>query len=156
MFPLDELFARLDALVGAMDVEAVEHVALAALKRHGGDRDLWRYVSWAQFEQGRLRDALAAAERADDPLYRAKAQFHLWTMEDAGRTLASYEPDDPEAGDLVGRFVGVSLEVPDIQATYETLVERGVDFVAPPQKQEWGGVLAHLRDPDGNVVTLLG
>lgn len=65
-------------------------------------------------------------------------------------------PDDDEAQDLVGRFVGVSLEVADIDATYETLVGRGVSFLGPPAKQPWGGVLAHLRDPDGNVVTLIG
>jgi hypothetical protein len=30
------------------------------------------------------------------------------------------------------------------------------DFVGPPEKEPWGGVLAHLRDPDGNILTLLG
>ena len=34
--------------------------------------------------------------------------------------------------------------------------ERGVQFIEPPEKQPWGGVLAHLRDPDGNILTLLG
>lgn len=70
--------------------------------------------------------------------------------------LERAEPDDAEACELVGRFVGVSLEVPDIEATHETLVSRGVEFLAPPEKQPWGGVLAHFRDPDGNVLTLLG
>lgn len=65
-------------------------------------------------------------------------------------------PDDPGAGALVGRFVGVSLEVTDVEATHKALVERGVEFLAPPERQPWGGVLAHLRDPDGNVITLLG
>lgn len=65
-------------------------------------------------------------------------------------------PDDDEAQDLVGRFVGVSLEVADIDATYQTLVGRGVSFLGPPAQQPWGGVLAHLRDPDENVVTLFG
>lgn len=65
-------------------------------------------------------------------------------------------PDDAEARDLVGRFLGVSLQVPDLDATYARLVERGVEFLEPPARQAWGGVLAHLRDPDGNVVTLLG
>jgi uncharacterized glyoxalase superfamily protein PhnB len=50
----------------------------------------------------------------------------------------------------------VSLQVPDVFTTYKALVERGVEFVAPPEKQPWGGVLAHLRDPDGNILTLLG
>jgi len=26
----------------------------------------------------------------------------------------------------------------------------------PSEKQPWGGVLAHLRDPGGNILTLLG
>ena len=65
-------------------------------------------------------------------------------------------PGDSEALDLVGRFVGVSLQVPDIEATHKTLSERGVEFLAPPEAQPWGGVLAHFRDPDGNVITLLG
>ncbi len=70
--------------------------------------------------------------------------------------LERLAPDDPEAPHLVGRFTGVSLEVPDIEAAYRTLIGRGVEFHAPPQKQPWGGVLAHFRDPDGNLLTLLG
>ena len=31
-----------------------------------------------------------------------------------------------------------------------------VEFLAPPEKQPWCGSLAHFRDPDGNVLTLLG
>ena len=63
---------------------------------------------------------------------------------------------DKEEESLVGRFVGASLQVDDIQATYEELSSRGVEFVAPPEKQEWGGSLAFFKDPDGNVLTLLG
>lgn len=70
--------------------------------------------------------------------------------------LERVDPSDQEGRELVGRFVGVSLQVPDIFATYKTLAERGVEFLAPPEKQPWGGVLAHLRDPDGNILTLLG
>ena len=70
--------------------------------------------------------------------------------------LERVDPSDEEAQGLVGRFVGVSLRVPDIFTTYEELVARDVEFVGPPEEQPWGGVLAHLRDPDGNIVTLLG
>lgn len=38
----------------------------------------------------------------------------------------------------------------------QTLLARGVEFLAPPQRMPWGGVLAHFRDPDGNVLTLVG
>jgi len=51
--------------------------------------------------------------------------------------------------------VGASLAVPDVEAEYRLLVARGVQFVEPPEKQPWGGTLAHLRDPDGNVITLV-
>jgi predicted enzyme related to lactoylglutathione lyase len=70
--------------------------------------------------------------------------------------LERVAPGDPESQALVGRFVGVSLRVPDIAAAYTELRSRGVDFVSPPEKQPWGGTLANFRDPDGNVVTLLG
>jgi catechol 2,3-dioxygenase-like lactoylglutathione lyase family enzyme len=57
---------------------------------------------------------------------------------------------------LAGRFVGCSIEVEDIQATYSKLVAKGVHFTAPPEKQEWGGTLAHFEDTAGNVLTLVG
>ncbi len=70
--------------------------------------------------------------------------------------LERVQPGDEESEALVGRYVGVSLQVEDIHATHKTLVDRGVEFTMPPTKQPWGGVLAHLKDPDGNVLTLLG
>jgi predicted enzyme related to lactoylglutathione lyase len=66
------------------------------------------------------------------------------------------EGEDGEDEELVGRLVGVSLAVEDIEQTYATLRQRNVEFLGPPTKMPWGGVLAHLRDPDGNVLTLVG
>jgi predicted enzyme related to lactoylglutathione lyase len=57
---------------------------------------------------------------------------------------------------LVGRFVGASLRVIDIDATYRDLLAKGVAFVEPPERMPRGGVLAHFKDPDGNILTLLG
>jgi len=85
-----------------------------------------RESGWAQFETG---SAQLAIERVD--------------------------PSDEEGNELVGRFVSVSLRVDDLQTTYETLRGRGVEFVDAPTKQPWGGSLAHLRDPDENILTLL-
>jgi len=50
----------------------------------------------------------------------------------------------------------VSLRVDDLAATYVELRAKGVTFTAPPEKQPWGGSLAHFKDPDGNILTLLG
>ena len=80
------------------------------------------------------------------------AQFETGTAQLA---IERVDPDDAEGADLVGRFVSASLRVDDLQATYETLRARAVEFVEAPEKQPWGGSLAHFRDPDGNILTLL-
>lgn len=81
------------------------------------------------------------------------AQFDLGS---ASLGLERCSPDDPEAKALVGRFVGISIEVQDIQSTYESLAAKGVEFTGPPEQQTWGGIIAHFKDLDGNVITLLG
>ena len=68
-------------------------------------------VGWAQMETG---EGQLAVERVD-------------VSDDEGRAL-------------VGRFVGVSLQVPNIVATYKALAERGVEFLRPPERQPWGGI----------------
>ena len=82
-----------------------------------------------------------------------------WAEYDLGGPCFGVErvaSDDAEGLALVGRFVGVSLQVDDIGASYQSLSERGVPFKSPPEQQPWGGTLAHFEDPDGNVLTLLG
>jgi len=81
------------------------------------------------------------------------AQFELGQ---AAIGLERCDPEDAEAQELVGRFVGASIEVEDIEATYAELVAKGVEFHGPPEEQAWGGTLAHFKDPDGNILTLLG
>jgi uncharacterized glyoxalase superfamily protein PhnB len=46
--------------------------------------------------------------------------------------------------------------VADVELAYRCLRDRGVEFPGPPERQAWGGLLAHFRDPDGNVITLVG
>lgn len=75
----------------------------------------------------------------------------------AGPAELIVEEEDPEGedGHLIGRFAGVSLQVDDIDAVYRSLLEKGVHFHGPPEKQPWGGMLAHFDDPAGNTLTLL-
>jgi predicted enzyme related to lactoylglutathione lyase len=63
--------------------------------------------------------------------------------------------DDLEGAALIGRFVGLSFGVDDMDATITELQLRGVEFGGAPEQQTWGGTLAHFRDPDGNVLTLV-
>lgn len=80
------------------------------------------------------------------------AQFQLGA---AAIAIEHLPATDPEARSLVGRYSGVSLRVPDIEVAHRELTAKGVEFLGPPEKQPWGGTLAHLRDPDGNVLTLV-
>lgn len=82
-----------------------------------------------------------------------------WAELDTGAAHLALErvsPDDEESAELVGRFVAASLRVDDIETTYRELRSRGVEFLSEPEAQPWGGTLAHFRDLDGNVLTLLG
>ena len=81
------------------------------------------------------------------------AEFDL---EGLSLAIERQDPKDPVAQSLVGRFVGISIEVDNIDSVYHDLCDKGVKFTGPPAKQPWGGVLAHMLDPDNNVVTLLG
>lgn len=78
---------------------------------------------------------------------------------DAGGAQVALEripPNHPAYGELVGRFAAVSFKVPDLSALYDELSAKGVEFMAPPQKQPWGGGIAHFRDPAGNILSLVG
>jgi lactoylglutathione lyase len=98
------------------------------------------------------RDVIGLVEKFSD-------EAAGWAEFDVGGPSLAVErpaPDDAEGAALVGRFLGVSLSVADIATTYESLAAKGVEFLGPPEQQPWGGVLAHFKDPDGNIVTLLG
>ena len=72
----------------------------------------------------------------------------------AGFTVARVDPADPEQEKLVSRHTGIALGVADLQKTYEAWLARGVRFPLPPTVQPWGGTLAQLADPEGNLITL--
>lgn len=69
--------------------------------------------------------------------------------------LETANPDDADERELVGRFVGLSFAVDNIDSVCTELQNRGARLDDPPAQQDWGGTLAHIRDPDGNVLTLV-
>ena len=56
-----------------------------------------------------------------------------------------YGPGQPQPGG----FTGFVLASDDLEATYETLTERGVKFTEPPRVEPWGK-WAQFVDPAGN------
>lgn len=82
------------------------------------------------------------------------AQFK--SGEDVSLAIQKCAPDYVEQGSkMVGRFVGVTLMVDNLEEQYNHLGAKGVQFTGRPIKQNWGGTLAHLKDLDGNVLTLM-
>jgi predicted enzyme related to lactoylglutathione lyase len=45
----------------------------------------------------------------------------------------------------------LALVADDVQATYDDLRARGVEFVQPPKKEQWGEY-ASFKDSEGNLV----
>jgi catechol 2,3-dioxygenase-like lactoylglutathione lyase family enzyme len=62
--------------------------------------------------------------------------------------------DRIEAGNRVSGQVRFALQVPDLQAAMERLLEHGATLVHPPVLTPWGDYNARLQDPDGMQITL--
>ena len=80
--------------------------------------------------------------------------FASFSTPGAGFTLARVDPKDPGQDKLLSRHTGIAFGVDDLQQTYEAWLARGVRFELPPTQQPWGGTLAQLADPEGNLLTL--
>jgi predicted enzyme related to lactoylglutathione lyase len=63
------------------------------------------------------------------------------------KVVGGHEPSAPQ-------YAVIEIVVNDLDAAYAELSARGVDFPMPPTKQPWGGWLAQMRDPDGNLFYL--
>jgi predicted enzyme related to lactoylglutathione lyase len=59
-----------------------------------------------------------------------------------------------EQSHLVGRHTGIGFEVADLAREHARLLELGAAFTMPPTKQPWGGFMALVSDPDGNLFYL--
>ena len=95
------------------------------------------------------RDALGLEEA------HADAGVLVFRTGSADLIVEAADPEDAEEGPLIGRFAGVSFAVPDARVAHAALTAKGVPFEGGPEEQAWGGVLAHFRDPAGNVLTLV-
>lgn len=95
---------------------------------------------------------LGLALRADGSV-QGYCVFDAGNCELVVEAVAADAPAEEQA--LVGRFTGLSFRVPDVHAAHVDLVRKGVVFSGPPERQFWGGVLATLRDPEGNELQIV-
>jgi uncharacterized glyoxalase superfamily protein PhnB len=73
------------------------------------------------------------------------------TPPDHNVILVLYTPESQKS--LIGTFSNVLFECEDINATYQELSAKGVEFVDTPRKEFWGW-WAMFKDPDGNTYGL--
>ena len=69
----------------------------------------------------------------------------------ADTLISLFTPEGHE--DRVGTFVPLSLWADDVDATYATLRDRGVEFEAPPKREPWGTSVI-FKDSEGNKLHL--
>lgn len=79
---------------------------------------------------------------------------HGYASFSAGSVRLGIALPGPDDAQLVGRHTGVGLEVANLEAEYTRLSGLGVRFTMPPTRQSWGGFMAMISDPDGNLFYL--
>jgi predicted enzyme related to lactoylglutathione lyase len=70
-----------------------------------------------------------------------------------GRVYFGFDQDDTAGRDGAAP-VTLWFTVDDLQATFDRLVRMGARVRSAPASKPWGGVLACVYDPDGNLLGL--
>jgi catechol 2,3-dioxygenase-like lactoylglutathione lyase family enzyme len=80
-----------------------------------------------------------------------------WVIFDTGQAkllVERIDEGDREEEGEVGRFAHFSFTVADMEKTLQALQGAPIDWLGPQERQDWGGILAYLKDPDGTILTL--
>ena len=82
-----------------------------------------------------------------------RAGFVNFELGEQRLTIAVHSDlDEPNQDPL---HMMVNLETSEIGPTFEQIVASGGRAVRPPEHESWGGMVATLADPDGNLLQLL-
>lgn len=76
-------------------------------------------------------------------------QYLRFWCEDGGATFSLHQIDT-----LTENFSLIYFECADVDARYQALCDKGVEFASPPTDQAWAWREARLFDPSGNQICL--
>ena len=100
-------------------------------------------------------NTLGFEKRADSPYGEGSRWIEVAPPgRETAIALVSVRDVEQMGGDPADRYKGLSLIADDVQATYDQLSARGVEFTEPPQRMPWGSMATWFKDPDGNTFFL--
>ena len=128
---------------GAFPSEGMELTHILVVTDAGRSRDFYRDVLGAELhlEYGGTSVVLRV--------------FGAWLLLVTGGGPTADKPDVTFAPPADPRTVAhaMTIRVPDCRAAYETLRDRGAEFLTPPVESAWE-VRCFFRDPDGHLLEL--
>lgn len=94
-------------------------------------------------------------EKTTDAPMGEDARWIEVTPPGGGTRLVLFEPKGPFAdqADRIGGFQPIVFTTDDVEASYEELTAKGVDFPQLPKAESWG-TGSVFADPDGNRFAL--
>lgn len=76
--------------------------------------------------------------------------FAIWGAETRVRShIWGHDEQSPNSN------ITFSVHVPELEKVYKELINIGIVFESAPQALPFGGVLAILKDPDGNRIVMM-
>jgi lactoylglutathione lyase len=115
------------------------------------------YVSDQQRAKDFYVNKLGMELRTDAELYPGASNRWIAVAPKGAQTeIILYLPDEnwEHYRAVVGKSQSITLETADVQATYNELKAKGVEFASEPDVQPWG-TFATLKDSEGNSILLV-
>ncbi|MBI3901224.1 MAG: VOC family protein [Chlamydiia bacterium] len=83
----------------------------------------------------------------DHPFHQEQRWIEL-IIPGAETQVVLFTPEGQE--NRIGQMMNLAWTSNNVQDTYDQYVQRGVEFIQPPQKMPWG-TMALFKDSEGNV-----
>jgi uncharacterized glyoxalase superfamily protein PhnB len=123
-----------------MPVKYDGYLIVLFVKDLGRARDFYQNVMGLEYKHG---------EDGVDAYFELGPDGFLLISHDAATGLLS--PADVDREPARGARSVLATSVEDVDAAYEELLAKGVEFIRAPEDRPWGLRCAHFKDPEGNV-----
>jgi lactoylglutathione lyase len=124
----------------AMAVKYDGYLMVLFTKDLGRARDFYQNVMGLEYSRG---------EDGVDAYFQLGPDGLLLISQDTADGLLS--PADVDHEPARGARSVIVAPVEDVDAAYEELRAKGVEFIRAPEDRPWGLRCAHFKDPEGNV-----